>query len=128
MSRGEVDRGQSGVEKEGRRILEREDPNGHRASAKASSWSVYLLTCTDGTFYCGVTTDVQRRLAMHNGLLPGGARYTSGRRPVTLAAVAEGLTRSEALRLEIRVKKLPREKKLAALTAARAGIPEAHKA
>ena len=62
-------------------------------------WSVYLLRCADGTLYCGVTTDVERRLAMHNGKKPGGARYTRGRRPVTLAACADGVERGEALRL-----------------------------
>lgn len=93
-----------------------------------TQWSVYLLTCADGTLYCGVTTDVTRRLAMHNGLLPGGARYTSGRRPAALTAVAGGLSRSEALRLEARIKRLPREKKVPALEAVRAEPPVPHKA
>ena len=78
-------------------------------------WSVYLLRCADGTLYCGVTTDVERRLAMHNGQKPGGARYTRGRRPVTLAACADGLERGEALRLEAQIKRLPRAEKLSAL-------------
>ena len=81
------------------------------------TWSVYLLSCADGTLYCGVTTDVQKRLAMHNGLRPGGARYTRGRRPVSLAACADGLTRSEALCLEARIKKEPRAHKIAVLEA-----------
>lgn len=80
-------------------------------------WSVYLLRCADGTLYCGVTTDVERRLAMHNGQKPGGARYTRGRRPVSLAACAEGLDRGAALRLEAKIKRLPRAEKLAALEA-----------
>ena len=80
-------------------------------------WCVYLLTCADGTLYCGVTSDLERRLAMHNGLLAGGAKYTRGRRPVSLAACAGGLTRGEALRLESRVKKKPRREKLEALLA-----------
>ena len=82
-------------------------------------WCVYLLTCADGTLYCGVTSDLERRLAMHNGLLAGGAKYTRGRRPVTLTACADDLTRGEALRLEARVKKKPRSEKLAALLAER---------
>lgn len=36
-------------------------------------WHVYLLECADGTLYCGVTSDLDRRLAQHNGLKPGGA-------------------------------------------------------
>ena len=80
-------------------------------------WCVYLLTCADGTFYCGVTNDLPRRLDMQNGRLAGGAKYTRGRRPVTLTACTEGLTQGEALRLEARVKKAPRAAKLALLTA-----------
>ena len=80
-------------------------------------WSVYLLLCADGTLYCGVTTDVERRLAMHNGLLPGGARYTRGRRPVRLLQSVGGMDRGSALRLERAVKKFPRSKKLPALSA-----------
>jgi len=78
-------------------------------------WSVYILRCADGTLYCGITTDVARRMAMHNGLLPGGARYTRGRRPVRLIACREGLERSQALRIEACIKRFPREKKVEAL-------------
>ncbi len=86
-----------------------------------SDWSVYLLRCADGTLYCGSTTDVARRVAMHNGDIAGGARYTRGRRPVSLEACAHGFSRSAALRLESRVKRLPREKKIDALQAAEQG-------
>ena len=88
-------------------------------SSERRDWCVYLLSCADGTLYCGVTSDLERRLAMHNGLLAGGAKYTRGRRPVTLTACSGGLTRGEALRLEARVKKKPRSEKLAALLAER---------
>lgn len=79
------------------------------------NWHVYLLECADGALYCGVTTDLERRLAEHNGELPGGARYTRGRRPVRLAASAACRDRSAALRLENLVKKLPRAAKAAFL-------------
>ena len=84
-------------------------------------WCVYLLTCADGTLYCGVTTDLARRLDMHNGILAGGARYTRGRRPVKLTACTGNLTQGEALRLEARVKKTPRAQKASLL--AQAGEP-----
>ena len=94
-----------------------EEGKGRAGSPEAHrDWCVYLLTCADGTLYCGVTSDLERRLAMHNGLLAGGAKYTRGRRPVSLAACTEGLTRGEALRLEAKVKKKPRSEKLAALS------------
>ncbi len=75
-------------------------------------WFVYLLECADGTFYCGVTTDLARRLAEHNGERPGGARYTKSRRPARLAASAGYPDRSSACKAEARVKRLPRDKKL----------------
>lgn len=79
------------------------------------SWHVYLLECADRTLYCGVTRDLARRLDQHNGLAPGGARYTRPRRPVRLAASLPCPDRSEACRLEARIKRLPRGRKLAFL-------------
>ena len=72
------------------------------------TWSVYLLRCADGTLYCGASVDVARRVAMHNGLLAGGAKYTRGRRPVTLLACTGGMTRQEAPCLERTVNRLSR--------------------
>lgn len=77
----------------------------------AQGWSVYLLKCADGTFYCGITSNIQKRLAQHNGELPGGARYTRGRRPVTMEAAIMCPDKSSALKLELFVKSLPRSKK-----------------
>ena len=77
-----------------------------------SVWHVYLLECADGSFYCGVTTDLLRRMAEHNGEAPGGARYTRGRRPVRLLASVTRAGRAEACRLEYRVKAAPKVKKL----------------
>ena len=80
-----------------------------------STWHVYLLECADGTFYCGIAKDVPKRLAQHNGEVPGGARYTCGRRPVRLLGSRECLSKSGALKLEYAVKHRPRSKKLATL-------------
>lgn len=79
-------------------------------------WFVYLLSCADGSLYCGVTTDMDRRLTQHNA--GTASKYTRVRRPVTLAAVTEVEDKSAALRLEIKVKKQPRGKKLAYLLSA----------
>ena len=46
-------------------------------------WYVYLLRCADATLYCGVTTDMERRLREHNAG-SRGAKYTRARRPVEL--------------------------------------------
>lgn len=82
------------------------------AGACASVWHVYLLECGDGTLYCGITRDLARRVAQHNGLLPGGARYTRGRRPVRLTASLACPDKGAALRLERAVKARPRAQKL----------------
>jgi putative endonuclease len=81
------------------------------------TWFVYLLECADHTLYCGVTTDLARRLAQHNGEAPGGARYTRARRPVLLAASAPCRDRAAAQRLEALVKRLPRKAKAEFLAA-----------
>ena len=80
-----------------------------------SIWYVYLVRCADTSLYCGVTTDVSRRLAQHNGKLSGGARYTRTRRPVELLTARPCAGRSEALRLEYAVKQRPQAQKLAFL-------------
>lgn len=78
---------------------------------------MYLLRCADGSLYAGITSALARRLAQHNGSLAGGPRYTRGRRPVALLGHRFVDTRSEALRLEYRLKQQPREHKLAWLVA-----------
>jgi putative endonuclease len=75
------------------------------------SYWVYIVECADGTFYTGIATDVQRRLTEHNGANGKGARYTSARRPVTLIYETACETRSEALKAEIRIKRLTRREK-----------------
>ena len=84
----------------------RHDPQNMAAMA-----FVYLLRCGDGSLYCGWTTDVPGRLAKHAG--GTASRYTASRRPVALAAAWEVPTRTDARRLEARVKRLTRPQKLA---------------
>lgn len=81
----------------------------------ASSWQVYLLRCADGSLYTGVTTDLCRRLAQHNGERAGGPRFTRGRRPVELLWQEAAPDRSAAQRREAAIKQLPRVAKLALL-------------
>lgn len=78
-------------------------------------WHVYLLECADNTLYCGITTNLERRLAEHNGLLSGGAKCTRARRPVCLVAAVARSTRSEAMQLEYKIKSTPRSQKIALL-------------
>lgn len=78
----------------------------------ADSWKVYLLECADGTYYCGAAKHLDRRLAQHNGLRPGGAKYTRTRRPVKLLAFRICPDKRSAYSLEYAVKAAPRGKKL----------------
>ena len=80
-----------------------------------ATWHVYLLRCADDTLYCGVTTDLDRRLAQHNGRLAGGARYTRPRRPLALLLSPACTSRQEAQPLENQIKRLPRSRKEQAL-------------
>ena len=73
-------------------------------------WYVYILQCSDGTYYTGVTTDVDRRLDEHNRT-PKGAKYTKTRRPVTLVFHASFEDRSSAQKAEYRFKKLTSKQK-----------------
>ena len=73
------------------------------------AWSVYLLRCADGTLYAGSTTDVEARVRAHNA--GRGARYTSGRRPVSVVYQEECGSRSAALRREHALKRLTRSAK-----------------
>ena len=75
-----------------------------------NKWSVYLLRCSDGSLYCGVTNDLQRRVRQHNA--GKGAKYTRTRCPVSLVAWKSGFKKSEAFRLEVYIKKLPKVKKI----------------
>jgi Predicted endonuclease containing a URI domain len=69
----------------------------------------YLLQCADGTYYCGWTKDVQRRLDTHNK--GRGAKYTRIRRPVALVYYEELANQSEAMRREHKLKQKTREQK-----------------
>ena len=80
-------------------------------SQKQNDWWVYMLHCADGSLYTGITTDLSRRLAEHNGERAGGARYTRCRRPVTLVWQESARDRSSALRREAELKRLPRRRK-----------------
>ena len=75
------------------------------------SWFLYVVQCSDGSLYTGVTTDIERRIREHNGS-KRGAKYTRGRRPVKLIYVKDCRDRFEALREERKFKSLSRKEKL----------------
>lgn len=75
----------------------------------SNNWLVYILECADKTFYTGITNDVEKRLVAHNA--GKGAKYTSGRLPVRVVYLLNGLTESAARKEEFRIKKLSRKEK-----------------
>jgi len=79
------------------------------AEAAGAVWSLYVLECGDGSFYTGVTTDIDRRLREHQE--GKASRYTRTRRPVVLAYREECGSRSLALARECAVKSLSRQRK-----------------
>ena len=82
---------------------------------KQNKWVVYLVRCADKSLYCGISNDLKNRLIEHNS--GKGAKYTRSRGPVELVGVSSPLTKSEALRLEYRIKQFPADKKIPELKA-----------
>lgn len=75
------------------------------------SWFCYLLRCADDTLYCGITNDLDKRLAVHNA--GTASKYTRTRLPVELAYAESCTDRSAASKREREIKALPRTEKLA---------------
>lgn len=69
----------------------------------------YVLECKDGSYYGGYTTDIDRRVAMHNS--GKGAKYTRARRPVRCIHHEKFKTKREAMQAEYRFKQLTRPAK-----------------
>jgi len=68
-------------------------------------WHLYLVRCHDGSLYTGITTDVARRFAEHQGNGDTGAKYLRGRGPLVLGS------RSLSLSVESKVKTLSKARK-----------------
>ena len=69
----------------------------------------YMVECSDGSFYTGWTTDVEKRIRMHNA--KKGAKYTKSRTPVKLVYLEEADTKQQAMRREAQIKQLSRQQK-----------------
>ena len=77
-------------------------------------WYMYVVRCSDGSLYCGVTTDLDRRIHEHNNTSKG-AKYTRSRRPVELVYAGQCDDRSDAQKREWGFKTLKRSEKVALL-------------
>lgn len=80
------------------------------SKARSISWFVYILECRDNSLYTGITNNITARIEAHNN--GTGARFTRGRTPVRLVYQEACHDHSSALKREIQIKKLPKNKKL----------------
>ena len=87
----------------------KEEAASFAAEASGAPWFLYILRCGDGSLYTGVTTDMDRRLKMHQE--GKASRYTRTHQPVTLVYREACGSRSRALVRECAVKALTREDK-----------------
>jgi putative endonuclease len=80
-------------------------------SCRASSprWLVYILRCSDGSLYTGITNDLPKRLKAH--ATGRASKYTRSRLPVTLAYQEAQKSKSAALKREAAIKRLRRAEK-----------------
>jgi predicted GIY-YIG superfamily endonuclease len=75
----------------------------------STRWLVYLLRCSDGSLYTGITNDLPKRLKAHAA--GKASRYTRSRLPVTLVYSEPHRSKSAALKREAAIKKLSRPQK-----------------
>ncbi len=73
-------------------------------------WTVYIVKCSDKTFYTGITNNIKLRLETHNS--GKGAKYTKNRLPVILVYLERVDDKSNALKREMEIKKLNRSQKI----------------
>lgn len=71
-------------------------------------WHLYLIRCADNSLYTGITKDVARRVEEHRSGTRKAAKYLRGKSPLTLAWQYQTPSQSHALKLEQRIKQLPK--------------------
>jgi putative endonuclease len=81
------------------------------------AWCVYIVECSDRTLYTGISNHIVKRIREHNSGI--GSKYTRGRRPVKLIANWKCIDKSQASKMEYRIKGLTRKEKLKAINGCR---------
>jgi len=74
-------------------------------------WLIYILECRDGSLYCGITNNIEKRLKQHKGEIIGGAKYTRSHWPCKLVYKEKSASRSKALQREAIIKKMSKVEK-----------------
>lgn len=72
-------------------------------------WYVYIIQCKYGSYYTGITNNIQKRLELHSN--NKGAKYLKGRGPLKIVASWEFSNKSEAAKREAQIKKLTKKQK-----------------
>lgn len=72
---------------------------------------IYVVRCTDNSLYTGITKDFEKRFLEHSNKLKTCAKYTKSHQVMSLEVLWQTETKSDALKLEARIKKLKKEKK-----------------
>ncbi|MDQ6956967.1 MAG: GIY-YIG nuclease family protein [Mariprofundaceae bacterium] len=72
-------------------------------------WYIYMIRCKGGVLYTGITTDVQRRFKEHKS--GKGAKFLRGKAPLTLVYQQQVGNHSDALKVEIKIKKFSKIEK-----------------
>lgn len=85
------------------------------------NWQVYMVLCTDGSLYTGITTDIERRIGEHRK--GTGAKYFRGREIKRLVYLETGHDRSSASRREADIKKLRPEDKRRLIASSEIALP-----
>ena len=76
-----------------------------------NNWLIYILKCGDGSLYCGITNNLEKRLKQHKGEIKGGAKYTRSHWPCKLVYKEKSASRSEASQRELVIKKMSKDEK-----------------
>jgi putative endonuclease len=76
-----------------------------------TDWYLYMVRCHDGSLYTGISTDVGRRFSQHQGEGNSGSKYLKGKGPLTPVFEKKVGSKSLALKVEGKIKKLPKAKK-----------------
>jgi putative endonuclease len=74
-------------------------------------WSVYIIRCCDDSLYTGISTDVAKRMSVHQSCSLKASKYVRSRYPIQLVYQAEIGSKSEASRAEVLIKKLSKRQK-----------------
>ena len=72
-------------------------------------WILYILECSDNSIYTGITNNIEKRIKMHES--GKGAKYLRGRLPIKLLHKEVFLSRSDASKREILIKKMNHKEK-----------------